>query len=90
LNGDSDFASCQLLNDVLRRFVPLTDDLIQTDRLHASLLQLLIRTAGFNGLVLTHITDEQDAISRFKALKKRVHLASARQARFVKDVQPWQ
>ena len=55
--------------------------------LDAGLLELLIGSAGVDGLVLADVADEQHAVVWAEALQEVVHLPRARQARFVEHIE---
>ncbi len=45
-----------------------------------SFMQLVIRSAGVDRVMLADVADEQDAVVRPETLQERVHLLRARQA----------
>lgn len=81
-------APSQLLDHVLQSFLLLPHDLIQPRGSHAGCLQLLERLACVYCLVLPRIADQQHPLIRSEAAEELVHLTRARQARFIKKVQP--
>jgi hypothetical protein len=59
LNRLSDLPSRELFYNFLERRVFLPNDFVQPSRLDPGFLQLLIRFARFNGLVLARVANEQ-------------------------------
>ena len=84
----SDLATRQLFDHRLQGRVFLAHDVLEPGRRHARLLELLIRSPGLDGLVLTHIADQEHAVRWAQAVKECVHLLRARQTRFVEHVEP--
>ena len=60
-------AARQVLDDLFQGRILLPHDVVEADRLDAGLLQLLIRSAGVDGLVLADVADEQHAVVRIGA-----------------------
>ena len=87
VDGGAHVAARQLLDDVLQGGVLLPHDVVQADRLDAGLLELLIRAAGLDGLMLADVADEQDAIVGTEPVQEVVHLLRAREARLVEHVE---
>lgn len=54
-----------MLDNLLERWVFLPHNLIQSSCLDPGFLQLLIRAACFDGLMLTCVANEQHAVGRF-------------------------
>ena len=70
----------ELFDDGLERRIVLPHDLVEMRGPDSRLLELVIRSAGVDGLMLADVADEQHAIVRPEALQERVHLLRARQA----------
>lgn len=87
-NGTSYITTCQLLDDRLQARIFLADDLVEACGGHASLLELVIRTASIHRFMLAHVADQQHAILRSETMEERVHLLCAGQAGFVEHIQP--
>ncbi len=82
------FAARQALDNDLQIRVLLSNDVVQPRRRDAGVLQLLVGPAGVHRFMLASVANQQDAVLRFEALKKCVHLLGARQTGFIKHVQP--
>jgi hypothetical protein len=61
-DGVADFAAREPLDGFFQRRIFLPEDFIQPRRLHARLLQLLVRPSRIDRLVLAHVADEHDPI----------------------------
>jgi hypothetical protein len=57
-----DFAARELLDGFFQCRIFLPDDFIQARRLHSGLLQLLVRPARIDRLVLAYIADQNDTV----------------------------
>ena len=88
LNRSSHVSARQLLDDGFERRILLPHDVVEPRRLDPRFLELLIGSAGVDGLVLTHIAHEQDAVVCVEPMQELVHLLRAGQTRFVEHVQP--
>jgi hypothetical protein len=86
LNGGPNIALRQSLDDGPQRGILLPDDLVETGRVDAGLLELVIRSASIDSLMLPYVPDEEHAVLGPETLQKRVHLLGARQAGFVQHV----
>ena len=56
-------------HDLLEGGILLSDDVVETGRFDSGLVELLIRSARLDGLVLTHVADEQDPVVGFEAAR---------------------
>ena len=65
----------------------LANDLIESGGAHSGFLQLVERAAGFHGLMLAGIADENHAVVGTKPRKKLAHLVGAGKARFIDKVE---
>jgi hypothetical protein len=81
--------SRELFYNFFERRVCLSHDFVQSSGLDSGFLQLLVRLARFNGLVLACVANEQHAIVFLQPVEEFIHLSRARQARFVQDVKPF-
>jgi hypothetical protein len=87
LNRGVNLAAREVFDDLFEGRVLLSDDVIQSNGFDAGVLQLLIRPAGFDGLMLAGIADDEDAIVRAQAVQELVHLLGTGQARLVDDIE---
>ena len=78
LNRTAHVAVGELLDHFLQSRILLPHDVVKPCSLNPGVLELLIRSAGVDGLVLPHITDQQHAIFWVETLQERVHLLRAR------------
>ena len=67
----------------------LADNLREPRRADAVVLQLLVRLAGVDRLMLANVADEQHAVARAEGRQELVHLDRARQAGLVEDEEPF-
>ncbi|HYT76721.1 MAG TPA: hypothetical protein VEL79_18335, partial [Vicinamibacterales bacterium] len=88
VNRGADLATGEVFNGLLQRGVLLPHDGVETNRLDAGVLQLVIRSARLDGMMLARVSDEQDAIVRTEPVQEVVHLPRAREARFVDHIEP--
>jgi hypothetical protein len=71
-------ASRELFYNILERRVFLPNDFVQASRLDSRFLQLLIRLARFDGLVLASVANQQYTVIFFEPVEEFVHLPRAR------------
>src|SRR5580700_9199665 len=74
----SDLPSRELFYNLLERRVFLPHNLVQASRLDSRFLQLLIRLARLDGLVLTCVANQQYTVIFLEPVEEFVHLPSAR------------
>jgi hypothetical protein len=65
-----DLASRKLFYNLFERRFFLPYDLVQSSRLDACFLQLLIRFARFNGMVLACVTNQQYTVISFEPVAR--------------------
>lgn len=85
--GGADLAARELLHHRLQGLVLLAHDVVKVGGLHAGRLQLLIRSARLDGLVLAHVAHQEQTIAGLQAVQQRMHLLRARETGLVEDVQ---
>jgi hypothetical protein len=69
----------KFLDRLLQSEVFLPDNLIEMDCVEACFLELLERAAGFDTLMLTAVTHEEDPVSIFQSMQELLHLPRTRQ-----------
>ena len=84
-----DLAARELLHDGPERRILLAHNRVEPGGLHPGLLQLLVRTAGVDALMLAHVADEQHAVVRREAVQEGVQLRRAGEARFIQHIEPF-
>jgi len=81
-------AARQLLDDLFQRRILLSHDGVEPDGPDARFLQLLVRSTGFNGLMLPHVSHQQHTVPESQTLEELMHLRRARETGFIDDIQP--
>ena len=82
-----DVTAGEVLDDVFEGRVALAKDLIEPRYLETRLLQLMVRSTSFDGMMLANVANEQHAILGLQTVQKAMHLPRTRQAGFIEHIQ---